>query len=70
MGLFQVTASGYPEATFTATGTLPRGVTFYKSGALNGTPAAGTGGTYTITVSASDGVGSAATQSFNLTIKE
>jgi uncharacterized repeat protein (TIGR03803 family) len=37
-------------------------------GVLSGTPAAGTGGTYPITITASNGVGTDATQSFTLTV--
>ena len=67
-GLFQVTASGFPAPTFSETGTLPKGVTLKSSGALSGTPASNTNGTYAIMITASNGVGSAATQSFVLTI--
>jgi hypothetical protein len=71
-GTFTVTTTGSPTPTITATGALPAGVTLTDNGngtaTLAGTPAAGTGGTYPITISASNGVGTAATQSFTLTV--
>jgi len=72
LGTFAVTATGYPYVTFTETGALPTGVTFVDNGndtaTLSGTPAAGTGGTYPLTLTANNGVGTAATQSFTLTV--
>ncbi|HLX87848.1 MAG TPA: Ig domain-containing protein, partial [Acidimicrobiales bacterium] len=53
-------------------GTLPTGVTLTDNGngtaTLAGTPATGTHGSYPITLSANNGVGTAATQSFTLTV--
>jgi hypothetical protein len=71
-GSFTVTsATGtYPAATFSTAGPLPSGVTLSSAGLLSGTPAAGTGGTYTITISASNGIGSPGTQSFTLTVDQ
>ena len=69
-GSFTATATGYPATTFSETGTLPSGVTFSSGGVLSGTPAAGTGGVYAITITASNGVGSPATQSFTLTVDQ
>jgi hypothetical protein len=73
-GSATVTTSGAPAATITATGSLPNGVTFVDNGGgtatLSGTPAAGTGGTYPLTLSASNGVGPNAAQSFTLTVRE
>ena len=70
-GTFTVTATGTPTPTLSETGALPSGVTFNTStGILSGTPAVGTGGSYTINFSASNGVGTAATQSFNLIVDE
>ena len=69
-GTFTVTATGSPASTFTASGTLPSGVTLTKAGLLSGTPAAGTGGTYPITITASNGVSPNATQSFTLTVTQ
>jgi len=55
-GSFTVTATALPAATFTETGQLPSGVTLSSAGVLSGTPAAGTGGVYPITIIASNGV--------------
>jgi hypothetical protein len=71
-GTFTVTSTGYPTAALTETGTLPTGVTFSDNGngsaALSGIPAAGTRGSYAITVKAANGVNPNATQSFTLTV--
>lgn len=69
-GSFQVQASGYPSPTFTYTGSLPSGVTMSSSGRLSGTPAAGSGGPYTINITAADGFSPDATQSFTLTVDD
>jgi YVTN family beta-propeller protein len=66
-GTFTVTAPGTPAATFTETGRLPAGVQLSAAGTLSGTPKAGTGGTYRVTITASNGLGSPATQQFTLT---
>ncbi|HUZ46545.1 MAG TPA: putative Ig domain-containing protein [Terriglobia bacterium] len=68
-GSFTVTATGYPAPTLGETGALPSGVTFTAaSGVLGGTPGAATAGTYNLSFTASNGVGTAATQSFTLTV--
>ena len=58
----------------TETGALPTGVTFVDNGdgtaTLAGTPAAGTGGTYPLTITAANGVLPDATQSFTLTVDQ
>ena len=69
-GTFNVTASGNPASSFTETGTLPSGVTLTTAGVLAGTPAAGSGGTYPITITANNGVSPNATQNFTLTVDE
>ena len=77
-GTFAVTTTaGYPTSTsLTKTGTLPSGVSFTDNGdgtaTFGGTPAAGTGGSYPITVSATAAGGTAAktTQSFTLTVRQ
>jgi hypothetical protein len=69
-GSFQATPSGFPAPTFTETGALPTGVTLNPSGLLAGTPGAGMGGTYLLTIIATNGVGSNATQSFTLTVNQ
>jgi hypothetical protein len=71
-GSFTVTTTaGYPAATtITKTGTLPAGVTFTDNGDGTAT-VAGTStvaGAYTITVRASNGASTDATQSFTLTV--
>jgi alpha-tubulin suppressor-like RCC1 family protein len=68
-GSFTVTAIGFPPTVLTELGTLPGGVTFNAStGLLGGTPATGTAGTYSITFTASNGLGSGAVQSFSLIV--
>ena len=68
-GTFTVTATGYPPPSFSVSGTLPAGVTFNTStGVLSGTPQVGSAGSYSIIFTASNGVGSNATQSFTLTV--
>ncbi len=69
-GSFTVTATGYPAPTFSETGALPSGVTLSSAGVLSGTPAAGTGGAYSITITASNGIGTDATQSFTLSVDQ
>jgi large repetitive protein len=75
-GAFTVTTShAWPTPpTLTAIGTLPTGVTFIDHGdgtaSFMGSPAAGTGGVFNLTVSASNGVNPDATQSFTLTVDE
>jgi hypothetical protein len=64
---FQVAASGYPAPTFTESGRLPSAVTFTASGVLSGTPASGTAGTYTFTITATNSAGTT-TQTFKLTV--
>jgi hypothetical protein len=71
-GSFSVTTTGSPAATLTESGTLPSGVTFTPStngtATLAGTSAAGTQGSYPITITAANGVSPNATQSFTLTV--
>src|SRR5208282_4586897 len=70
-GTFTVTSTGYPVAAISQTGALPSGVTLTDNGdgtaTLAGTPAAGSQGTYTLTITASSSAGTA-TQSFVLTV--
>jgi large repetitive protein len=69
---FTVTTTGFPAPTLSSTGALPTGVTFTPNSdgtaTIAGTPAAGSGGTYTLTITASNGVGANATQTFVLTV--
>ncbi len=71
-GTFTVATTGVPNSRLSEMGALPPGVTFKdnKDGTatLAGTPAADTGGTYTLTITATNGVGPAATQTFTLTV--
>jgi hypothetical protein len=73
-GTFTVTSTGLPIPTLTESGALPSGVTFVNNGngiaTLAGTPAAGTGGTYAVTITAANGVAPNATQSFTLTVNQ
>ena len=73
-GTFGVTTTGYPAPSLIETGTLPSGVTFTDNGGgagtLAGTPASGTGGVYDFSIKATNGVGTAATQSFVLTVDQ
>jgi hypothetical protein len=73
-GTFTVTATGSPMVTLSETGSLPTGVTFAdnhnRTASLTGTPAAGTDGTYSITITASNGVSPNATQDFTLTVNK
>ncbi len=71
-GSFTVTTTGTPTPSLSETGTLPSGVTFHDNGngtaTLSGTASAA--GTFPITITASNGIGSAATQSFTLTVNQ
>jgi hypothetical protein len=64
-----VTASASPSPTLSISGTLPTGVTFDPAtGLFSGIAAAGTAGTYPVTLQASNGVGAPVTQNFVLTV--
>jgi hypothetical protein len=71
-GTFTVNTTGSPTATITESGALPSGVTFTDNhngtATLAGTPAAGTNKAYPLTITAANGVGTNATQSFTLTV--
>ena len=73
-GTFTVTTSGIPAPAITESGTLPKGITFKGNGngtaTLSGTPAAGTGKVYTLTIKANNGVGAVAGQTFKLTVDQ
>jgi hypothetical protein len=70
MGIFldyQVVVSGGP-VTWTFAGTLPHGVTFNAAnGQMIGTPASGSGGTYVVTITATNAFGSTS-QTFTLRV--
>ena len=72
-GSFTVRTSGYPAATLTRTGHMPRGLYFTAqrngTATITGTPAKGdTGHTYVIVVTARNGVGRTATQRLSLVV--
>ena len=73
-GSFTILTSGYPTATLTESGTLPSGVTFTNNfdgtATLGGAPAAGSGGSYVLTISAQNGVAPAARQKFTLNVRQ
>jgi len=70
-GTFAVTATGVPTPTFSLSGTVPTWLSINATtGVLSGTPPAGSGGTYSITVTAANGVTPDATQAFTLTVDE
>ena len=60
--------------SITETGALPGGVTFTNNNngtaTLTGTPGAGTGGAYTLTITANNGVAPNATQAFTLSVNQ
>jgi hypothetical protein len=70
---FTVTTTGFPTAAVARTsGALPTGVTFTDNGngtaTIGGTPAPGSGGTYPIVITASNGVAPNATQNFTIVV--
>src|SRR4029453_8308851 len=72
-GSFTVTTSGFPAPSIARGGVaLPAGVTFVDNGngtgTLTGTPEAGTGGTYAISFTGTNVVGSTPAQAFTLTV--
>jgi outer membrane protein assembly factor BamB len=67
-GSFAFHVTGSPAPVVAETGPLPAGVTLSEGGALAGTPAAGTAGSYPLTVVAANGVAPSATQNFVLTV--
>jgi RHS repeat-associated protein len=73
-GTFTVTAIGFPTVALSEVGALPSGVNFNDNGngsaTLSGTPATGTIGTYPITITATNSVGTNATQNFSLTVTQ
>jgi len=67
------TATGYPVAAITESGNLPSGLSFTDNGngtaTIAGTPAAGTGGTYSITVTATNSSG-ATNDTFTISVNQ
>jgi hypothetical protein len=72
-GSFTVTATGTPTPELSETGALPKGIAFTDNddgtATLSGKPANGTGGTYPITIKASNGTLPDDEQSFTLTVQ-
>lgn len=69
---FYVTTTGYPTPSITGVGDLPDGIVFEDNhdgtARFWGTPQTGSEGVYTIDITASNGVGTDATQEFTLTV--
>jgi hypothetical protein len=69
---FVVAAPGYPPPVITESGSLPRGVKFQTkyngTAVLSGTPAVGTGGSYPITLTAHNSIGTVTAPRFTLTV--
>lgn len=64
---FSYTAGGYPAPTFSVTsGSLPTNLALSSTGTISGTPTAA--GTFNGIVTAGNGVGTAATQSFSIVV--
>ncbi|MCF7789341.1 MAG: MBG domain-containing protein [Prosthecobacter sp.] len=64
---FSYTTTGFPAPTFSVTaGALPTGLNLSAGGVIMGTPTAA--GTFTGTVTASNGIGTAATQNFSIVV--
>jgi hypothetical protein len=70
----EVRATGLPTPTLTLTGALPAGLTKSTqpdgSVLITGTPAVGTGGAYSLSASATNGIGPVVTQTVQLTVNE
>ena len=73
-GTFTVTTTGYPLCRLSETGALPPGVTFTDNGdgtaTLAGTPAAGSAMPYPFTITGTNGVNPAGSQSFTLSVNQ
>jgi hypothetical protein len=71
---FTISATGVPPPSLSESGALPAGLTFVDNhngtATLSGNPAARTGGSYPLTITASNGVGSDSIQHLTLTIDE
>jgi hypothetical protein len=74
LGKIAITTTGFPTPGLTVNGPMPGGVLFTDNhngtGTLSGKTAAGTGGAYFITITASNGVSPNATQNFTLTVDQ
>jgi hypothetical protein len=68
VGSFHIQTTGFPVPALHESGSLPSGVTFSANGVISGSPAAGTAGTYPLTIGASNGLTPGASQRFVLTV--
>ncbi|HEY4453200.1 MAG TPA: Ig domain-containing protein [Pseudonocardiaceae bacterium] len=70
---FAITTTGYPTSTITESGALPSGLTFTNkgdgTGTIAGTPAAATGGPYSVTLTAANGI-STTSKSLAITVNQ
>ena len=73
-GSFTVTTSGYPTPSITEVGPLPNGLVFVDNGngtgTLQGTPLVFIGGDFSISFTATNGIGSPATQAFTIILQQ
>jgi hypothetical protein len=73
-GSFTVVATGYPAPKISANGALPNGVMLVDNhdgtATLSGIAQSGTGAEYPLTITASNGIGTDAAQSFTLSVDE
>ena len=67
---FRVTTLGYPTPAISEIGTLPTGVTLSTAGVFSGKPAVGSVGSFPVTLTATNGVGSPATQRLTLMVNQ
>jgi hypothetical protein len=69
---FTVTTTGSPTPKLTESGALPPGILFHDNGngtaTISGTPPANTSGTYKVSITASNGVGSPAVQQMSVVV--
>jgi hypothetical protein len=72
-GSFRIKTAGFPAPSFSVTGNLPPGVTLVDNhdgtATLTGTPPPGSGGTYSFTITATNGMGSDS-KSFVMTVRQ
>ena len=73
-GSFTITTIGYPPAAIAETGGLPSGLTFHDNGdgtaTISGAPAAGTGGSYSLSLTANNGISPNATQTLTVNVSQ
>lgn len=69
-GSVSLGVTGMPSPAVTEQGKLPAGVSLSAPGTLTGTPKAGAGGVYPLTIAAVNGIGVTATRRFTLTVDQ